>query len=175
VAEAHNANSAQSGPQLYNMPPMERGRRQRVHEAVDELWRCRPQTVAHRVCAPCVQRIRRHLAIASHARLEELTSRRRGGWQHMDRTMLLQPHLHFEAFASIELVLQQAVRLQGLRQSRLQVRSHLLCIDSASGLTARTWLICPCMLMTYRAHQFSQRHGDGHQVSLCTVALYTQR
>ena len=73
AAEAHNANSAQTGPQLYDMSPTERGLRQRVHEAVDQLWRCRPQTVAHGICAPCVQRIRRHLAIASHARLTQLT------------------------------------------------------------------------------------------------------
>lgn len=89
--------------------------------------------------------------------------------------MLLQPHLHFEAFASIELVLQQAVRLQGLRQPRLHVRSHLLCIDSASGLTARRCLICSCMLMTHRAHQFGQRHDDVQNLSLCTLAQCTRR
>jgi hypothetical protein len=132
--KAHDSDSAQAGPQLYDMPPTQRGRRQRVHNAVDQLGRRCPQTVAHSVCAPCVQRVRRHLVIATHARLT-CTSVAAGSstWT---CTMLLPPHLHFEAFAGIEFVLQQAVRLQGLRQPRLQARLHLSRIDSASGLTA---------------------------------------
>ena len=151
------------------MPPMERGRRQRVHKAVDELWRCRPQTVAHRVCAPRVQRVRRHLLIFD-TRTIELAPAWRLAAAHGHAACCCSPTFTVRPLPASS---SYCSRLSVCKGSDSPVcKSNRTChaFDSASGLTARRCLICPGMLMTHRAHQFGQRHVDVHQVSLCTVA-----